>query len=105
MNNTVRIVSAAPAAKEHQENLPGHVERRQKCGKRPQPPRPRVAVIGHQQDLVLAEKARRQRKTRQRQRADDITSKRDRHDLAETAHSPHVLFVVRADDDAAGTQE
>src|ERR1700693_4131473 len=103
MTVSMFFVPAAPATEEHHENLARHIEGRQECGKRRQAPGEPVAMKRGEQDFVLAEETRCQRKTRQRQRANDITNKGDRHVLAQSAHFAHVLLMVCADNHATGT--
>src|SRR5262245_30546598 len=57
------------------------------------------------QQLVLAEKSRCQRKAGQRERADEERPIGDRQSVLEAAHPSHVLLMVQSDDHRAAAQE
>src|ERR1017187_5101078 len=99
------LFAAAPLAGEHHEHLPRHVKGRQERRKRRQSPGRLAPAKRFEQYFILREKASEWRHTGKRQHANQITPKRDWHVLLQATHLPHVLLVVRADDDAPRTEE
>ena len=71
-----------------------HVDRRQQRRQQADRPEQRVpALIGVEQDFVLAEKTGKRRQAGNRDRADDERPVGDRQVLPQAAHSPHVLLA------------
>ena len=102
----VRVLLAAPAAEERQEQWSRDVQRRQEGADRRQDPRQlSIARGGEPDDLVLREEARERRDAGERQRADREPGGRERHVRPQASHPPHVGLVVQAVQHVAGREE
>src|SRR6202011_6329725 len=64
-----------------------------------------VVLESRCEDRILAKKSAERRAADQRQRADKKCGERDFKISSQSAHVPDVLFVMKTDDDRAGSEE
>src|SRR3990167_6876279 len=108
MDVSPRMLRHAALAVKHHEELTKHVKGGEPGGEPCREPKPSGAVrtgVGLPENLILGKEARRQRRAGNRQGSDQIGPVGSREIAPQSSHFSHVMFPLKAVDDAAGAPE